>query len=372
MTLTCTSCGTPHFPHEIQTVCSQCGQPLRADYFFSPEQLDPTEHLEDHPTLWRYQAFLPSITRNFRISLGEGQTPLLERIFKGVRIYFKDESSNPTGSFKDRGMCVALTMARALGIQKIALPSAGNAAVSASAYALAGNLRCRVFLPTGIPDNLAQEVSDNGAEVVLAGSTIAEAGQRMAAAMDDSWFDVSTLKEPYRVEGKKTLGLEIAEQLGWAFPDYVIYPTGGGTGLLGIWKAFKELRRLGWVNQDLPEMIAVQTNGCAPVVAAFNNHLAETSPWLNPKTRALGLNVPSPLGGRWMLSVLGESRGAALAVAEDEIDAARVRLNKVAGSQAGPEAAVAWRGLELLVERGLIGEGKRAVVLITGDDRRYS
>jgi threonine synthase len=341
------------------------------DYGFAPGQFEADDVLEDHPSLWRYQAFFPSISSEYRISIGEGNTNLIEQDFSGRQIYFKDETDNPTGSFKDRGMSMALTMVRAFGLKGVVLPSAGNAAVSASAYSLAGNLSCRVYLPETIPVAFQQEIKDNGAEVILAGRTIAEAGAAMAQDMTDDWFNVSTLKEPYRVEGKKTMGLEIAEQLGWDFPDVVIYPTGGGTGLVGIWKAFNELRQLDWVRKPMPRMIAVQTDGCAPVVQAFNEDATDTIPWPNPETAALGLNVPGPIGGAWMLDVLRQSKGAALAISEDEIENAWIRLGAISETDAGPEAGVAWRGLEVLVENNWIKEGERVVLIITGDNRRY-
>ncbi|UCD36811.1 MAG: threonine synthase, partial [Fidelibacterota bacterium] len=294
MTLTCVGCGTSYSPHQIQTLCHECGQPLRADFFFSPDQFSPDD-LEQLPSLWRYHPFLPSLAPVNRISLGEANTPLARLNHRGHTIYLKDETGNPTGSFKDRGMCLALSMASALGIKQVALPSAGNAAVSAATYALAGGLGCRVYLPEPIPKTFVREIKDSGAEVILAGNTIAEAAAAMAVELDDSWFNISTLKEPYRVEGKKTMGLEIAEQLAWNFPDVVVYPTGGGTGLIGIWKAFQELISLDWVRKPLPRMVAVQTEGCAPVVKAFRERASTTTPWLNPHTRALGLNVPSPL-----------------------------------------------------------------------------
>ena len=345
--------------------------PLRVDYPFAPGRLSPDDLLDEHPTLWRYKPFLPSIPEGARISLGEGHTELIKREYEGRDVYLKDETGNPTGSFKDRGLCVALSMARALGVSRIALPSAGNAAVSAATYALAGHLTCRVYLPETIPEIFIKEISDCGAEVVRSGKTIAEASAAMAKEMDHSWFNVSTLKEPYRVEGKKTMGLEIAEQLGWDFPDVVVYPTGGGTGLIGIWKACQELRQLDWVRARPPRMAAVQVEGCAPVVKAFEEGRDSIEPWPEPKTTALGLNVPSPLGGAWMLSILKASEGTALTVSEADLAAAQERLANISGSKPGPEAAAAWRGFELLAEQGWIEADERAVVVITGDSRRY-
>ncbi|MFC1618501.1 threonine synthase, partial [Candidatus Neomarinimicrobiota bacterium] len=290
MILVCSACTTTCSPHQVQTVCPRCGNPLRVDYFFKPLQFE-REALLPVPSLWRYLPFLPSVPEVSRISLGEANTPLIKKNYLGLEVFLKDETVNPTGSFKDRGMCLAISMAKALGLENIALPSAGNAAVAAATYALAGGLNCRVFLPETIPDDFVREIRDTGAEVVLTGKTIAEAGQSMAKELNGQWFNLSTLKEPYRIEGKKTMGLEIAEQLDWGFPDVVVYPTGGGTGLIGIWKAFQELRSLDWVHQPMPRMVVVQTSGCAPVVKAFQSGESVTSPWPEPYTRALGLNV---------------------------------------------------------------------------------
>ncbi len=392
MTLTCIACKATYTPHQLQTVCRKCGQPLRADYFFRPQQFAPDD-LGTLPSLWRYHPFLPSIAEAYRISLGEGNTPLRGYDYRKRKVYLKDETTNPTGSFKDRGMCLALSVAQALGVKRVVLPSAGNAAIAAATYALAGGLTCRVYLPETIPETFITELQDSGAEVILAGQTIAEAGAAMAEQLsdeipsgEDGWFNVSTLKEPYRVEGKKTMGLEIAEQLGlsgpstrlktsdqpeWDFPDVVVYPAGGGTGLIGIWKACQELQALDWTRKPLPRMVAVQTAGCAPVVQAYQDGADNTTPWPDPQTRALGLNVPAPLGGAWMLSILRESRGTALAVPESDITEAQQRLAEISGLPAGPEAAVAWKGMEVLMDEDWIKEGERVVVVVTGDNRRY-
>ncbi len=370
MTLTCWACDRAHSPHEVQTVCTACGQPLRADFFWSPEQFLP-EDLPDIPGLWRWQPLLPSLQPPSFLTLGEANTPLLELDYRGRRVYLKDETANPTGSFKDRGMCAAVSMAKALGIQRVALPSAGNAGVSAAVYALAAGLECRVYMPETIPAPFVAEARDSGADVRLAGATIAEAAATMRSELDNTWFDLSTFREPYRLEGKKTLGLEIAQQLGWAFPDVVIYPTGGGTGLIGIWKAFGELGELDWVRQPRPRMVAVQMAGCAPVVKAFEAGAAATEPWPAPTTAALGLNVPAPLAGPWMLAVLRESGGTAIAVDDAALSGARDRLADISGLSPGPEAAAAWLGLERLIESGWLPEGERVVLVVTGDDRRY-
>ena len=371
MILTCTACAKEHDSALPQTVCGDCGQPLQADYHFSAGQLSRGRDLADIDSLWRYHAFLPPLAESERVTLGEGMTPLATAQLGGITVHLKDETGNPTGSFKDRGLCLAVTMARHFGFERVVLPSAGNAGVSAAAYARAGGIACRVYMPATIPASFVEEVRGYGAEVILAGSTIAEAGLAMAAELDSSWFNLSTLKEPYRVEGKKTLGLEIAEQLGWAAPDVVVYPAGGGTGLVGIYKALGELCDLGWIDTPLPRMVAVQMEGCAPVVKAFSAGAADIDPWPRPVTAALGLNVPSPLGGAWMLRTLRESGGTAVAIAESDLQGARLRLVAASGIKAGPEAAAAWRGTERLLDEGWIGPEDQVVIVITGDNSRY-
>lgn len=370
MRFTCTSCRADHDATAPRTVCTRCGMPLEVDYGFAPGQVDKGD-LEETGTLWRFAPFLPPVPKAERITLGEGGTPLVKLTHHDRTLYLKDETGNPTGSFKDRGLALAITLARQQGIERLALPSAGNAGVSAAAYAEAGGLACRVFMPTTIPKPFVDAVAGYGAEVVLAGKTIAEAGAAMAENIDGSWFNLSTLKEPYRVEGKKTMGLEIAEQLNWTAPDVVVYPAGGGTGLVGIWKALQELRQVGWLSGGLPRMVVVQTAGCAPVVRAFEAGHTITAPWKDPQTAALGLNVPAPLGGAWMLKVLRDSGGTALAIPEDDLGPAMKRLQDISGIPAGPEAAAAWWAAEQLMDEGWIASGEAVVIVITGDDRRY-
>lgn len=370
MTLTCTACGSAHSPHQLQTVCRQCGHPLRADYFFSPQQFLP-EDLGILPSLWRFMPFLPSIAKTHHISLGESNTPLLEYEYQGRRVYLKDESANPTASLKDRGVCLALSMALALGVKQVALSSTGNAAISTATYALAAGLPCRAYLPETAPAAFIQELRDSGAEIILTGGDIANTGIALTKELKGEWFDISSFKEPYRVEGIKTLGLEITEQLDWDFPEVVVYPSGSGAGLIGILKAFRELHSLDWVRKPLPRMVAVQSEECAPIVKAFLEGAAKTGLRPDNLGRARELNVPSSLGEDWTLSSLSASSGTAIAIPEVDIGAAQQRLVALTSIPAGPEAAVAWRGMELLIEHGWIKENERVVVVITGDDRRY-
>lgn len=336
------------------------------------------DNLKNRPhNIWRYKELLPLSPEDSVISLGEVVTPIIscEKLGKKYgldKLYIKDESSLPTGSFKSRGLVMAVNMAKKFGVKTVAIPTAGNAGGAMAAYAARAGMDAYVFMPEDTPLINKFECKVFGAKAFLINGLIGDCGKIVRDGKDNiGWFDMSTLKEPYRIEGKKTMGLEIAEQLDWSFPDVVVYPTGGGTGLIGIWKAFQELTSLDWVRQPMPRMVAVQTSGCAPVVKAFLNGESTTSPWPEPHTRALGLNVPSPLGGAWMLSILGESNGTALTVPEEEIDTAKERLADLSGVPVGPEAAAAWRGLELLLEQGWINKGERVAVLITGDDRRY-
>lgn len=321
-------------------------------------------------SLWRYASLLPEISSQSKVSLGEGFTPLMSIENEwDIGLYIKDETVNPTGSFKDRGMALAVSMAKKQGVRAICLPSAGNAGVAAAAYCEEAGIECHVFLPETIPENFLNETKRHGASVYLQGDSIAEAGTNMMSKKREDWFDISTLKEPYRVEGKKTMGYEMTEQLGWEFPDAVIYPAGGGTGLIGMWKAFNEMKRLGWVSGKLPRMAAVQSSGCAPVVKAFDAQKRDTEFWDSDSTEALGLNVPGPIGGHWMLRVLEESQGTAISVSEDEIKEATAQLNKKANLNASYEAGVVWLGLKQLVSDSWINPGDAVVIPITGVER---
>jgi threonine synthase len=321
-------------------------------------------------SLWRYGAVLPEIKEKNTMTLGEGFTSLVSIENEwNVSLYIKDETKNPTGSFKDRGMALAISMAKEQGVKAICLPSAGNAGIAAAAYCEKAGIECHVFLPESIPSSFVKETEKYHASVYLKGGTIAEAGKEMLINKQKHWFDISTLKEPFRVEGKKTMGYEIVEQLGWKYPGVVIYPTGGGTGLIGMWKAFNEMKWLGWVEGNLPRMASIQSSACAPVVTAFENEKMDTKFWDSDSTQALGLNVPGPIGGAWMLNILNESGGTAVSVDEADIEDATSEINARTGINASLEAGVVWLGLKKLLQSGWIQERSTVVVPITGVER---
>ena len=343
-----------------------CGKPLSVHYEWEGVPRDIRIETEEE-NLWRYASVLPSNSTKEKISLGEGWTPLLPI---GNNVYIKNETVNPTGSFKDRGMAMAVTLAKAQNVKKICLPSAGNAGVSASAYCQAAGIDCFVFLPETIPEPFKKETERYKSELVLSGQTISEAAQAMINQKDEDWFDISTLKEPFRVEGKKTLGYEIVEQLGWSLPDVIIYPTGGGTGLIGMWKAFKEMLGMGWISGPLPRMVAAQSDGCAPVVEAFQSHQDVTSFWHKSNTIALGLNVPGPLGGYWILEILSESNGIAVTAQDSSLEIKTKNFRKRTGIDASTEIGVVWSAYEELTEKKWITSGEKVVLFATGIERR--
>lgn len=328
------------------------------------------------PTMWRYGEVLPGSGQP--VTLGEGMTPLHPARFLGAGLgladlHVKDESVNPTGSFKARGMAAAMTMARALGVRRVALPSAGNAGGAAAAYGALAGIAVDVFFPADTPSPFRLEAAVHGATVHLVDGDIAECGLRVRElAAENRWFDLSTLREPYRLEGKKTMGYEIAEQLGFRLPGVVIYPTGGGTGLVGIWKAFEEMAHLGLVDAAaMPRMIAVQAEGCAPIVTAFHAGAATASPWPSPRTYASGLRVPSAIGDALMLQVLRESGGWALPVSDADMAQGQLELARGEGIFAAPEGGAALAGLRHMVREGRVGPDETVVILNTGTGLKY-
>lgn len=369
MVFICTACGEEIRPSENPMGLCSCGNPLEVIFDWSLMNLSDVIEEADS-SLWRYSAVLPEIPEKNKVALGEGFTPLIPIENEwNVSLYIKDETKNPTGSFKDRGMALAISMAKEQGVKAICLPSAGNAGIAAAAYCEKAGIECHVFLPETIPNSFLKETEKYHASVYLKGKTIADAGEEMLKKKQDQWFDISTLKEPFRVEGKKTLGYEIAEQLGWTFPDVVIYPTGGGTGLIGMWKAFNEMKQLGWAEGNLTRMASVQSSACAPVVAAFEAGETDTKFWDSDTTQALGLNVPGPIGGAWMLKTLSESEGTAISVDEKNIEDATSEINARTGINASFEAGVVWLGFKKLMDLNWIQEGSTVVVPITGVER---
>ena len=371
--LSCFACETRHGETELQTVCRACGLPLRVDYALAQGDMPVTALVGRVPSLWRYAEVLPLALRE-AVTLVEGFTPLV-----GVtdRILLKDESRNPTGSFKSRGMAVAVSMARKLGAKGLAAPSAGNAAGALAAYGAAAGLPVVVAMPEDTPRAFVEECRHYGAEVHLVKGTIADAGkflrERGAAGMLQSAFDVSTLKEPYRIEGKKTMAYELYEQLGGKLPAVIVYPTGGGTGLVGMWKAFSEMERLGWLRPEAPRprLVSVQAAGCAPVVKGFAEGADKTVPWPDAETAAYGLRVPSPIGGFLCLRALRETAGTAVAVAEAEIGPAAQALSRKTGVDVCPEGGAAWAAAQGLLAQGWIKPHETVVVFNTGTGLKY-
>jgi threonine synthase len=377
--LACSRCGAVRGLGEPHNLCD-CGAPLSTRYdLTAAARALPRAALATRAwDLWRYRELLPVQRAAHRVGLGEGMTPLLElpRLsarLNGRRLLLKDESQNPTNSFKARGMAVAVSRALELGLGHLAIPSAGNAGTALAAYAARAGLRATVFMPRDTPRVFADECVAHGAEVVLVDGLIDDCGRRVAEGKRDrGWFDVSTLKEPYRLEGKKTLGYELAEQLGWKLPDVIVYPTGGGTGLVGMWKAFGELEQLGWVDARRPRMWSVQASGCAPIVRAFAAGEEKATPWKDARTFALGLRVPAAVADFWMLRALRESRGTAIAVGEDEIARAGRELAEQEGVFACPEGAAAWAALSRSESAAALGDAETIVLFNTGGWYKYA
>lgn len=324
-------------------------------------------------SMWRYRELLPHRDAAAKVDLGEGGTPLVavRRLFGDeVEVLLKQEATNPTGSFKDRGLSMAVNRARELGAPGVELASAGNAALAMTAYAAACALACRVALPEDAPKKIIERCREHGAQVLVGGSNLVEAGRRLAAEGGAYW-NLSTLKEPYRVEGKKTLGLEIAEQLGWQLPDWIFYPTGGGTGIVGMQRAFDQLEALGLISGPRPRFVAVQMEGCAPIVRAFDAGAEEAEPWSNPQTRVWGLRVPQAIGDFLILAALRGTLGRAVAVAEDDVQGMCRKASHQEGQRLGPEGAACCLALEGMIADGSVTRGQRVVIFQTGHPDNY-
>ena len=374
--LECSACGLQHQSSRLLNLCLSCGKPLfaivdldRARRTLTRETLGTREK-----SLWRYREVLPLPGNVEPVSLGEGGTPLLhaEKFGDDIDLWIKDESINPTQSFKARGMSVAVSMAKHLGATKLAVPSAGNAGGALAAYAARAGLEAHIFMPRDTPRANIIECRELGAHVTLINGLITDCGAEIARRKTkEGWFDVSTLKEPYRVEGKKTLGYELAEQFNWELPDLILYPTGGGTGLIGMWKAFDEMQALGWIGTKRPRMFAVQATGCAPIVRAFEAGDKFASEFPNAHTIASGLRVPKAIGDFLILNILRQSNGGAIAVADKEM----IRVTREVGSNEGlfiaPEAAACFAALKSLRSAGKIRSGERVVIFNTGSGIKY-
>lgn len=376
--LYCSACAKQYEPYHLYNLCD-CGKPLMVAYDLDrAKQTLTRESLNDRvSTLWRYAEVLPVCDPNDRITLGEGMTPLFkaEQLGKQLglpHLYIKDESLNPTASFKARGMTVAVSMAKVLGAKKLAVPSAGNAAGALAAYAAKAGLEAFIFMPKDTPKANIIECQQMGANVTLVDGLITDCGRivndRKAA---EDWFDVSTLKEPYRVEGKKTMGYELAEQLNWQLPDVILYPTGGGTGLIGMWKAFDEMEQMGWIGSHRPKMVSVQAAGCAPIVDAFASGSSTGADITNPQTIASGLRVPRAIGDFIMLDILRKSQGTAIAVTDAALLAAIQEIGATEGLFVAPEGAACLSALKQLIEQGWLSQDDRVVIFNTGSGLKY-
>lgn len=360
----------------LRNLCPKCGSPLLVDYQITSAPELRGEIRRRPANLWRYRELLPITSEAEVITLGEGATPMLEaqRVGKDIglpRVFFKDESLNPTRSFKSRGMAVAVAMARKLGAPALAVPTAGNAGCAMAAYAARAGVKAFIAMPKDTPQSILRECRDYGAEVELVEGLITDAAKRVREVVEQRGaFDVSTLREPYRVEGKKIMGYELLEDLG-RLPDVVLYPTGGGTGLVGMWKAFDEMQRLGWIGAGRPRMYAVQSSGCAPIVRAFDQGLDEAPEWSSPVTTAWGLRVPRAIGDRLMLRALRQSKGGAVAVEEAQIEPAAAELRIKEGLDAGPESGAAFVALRHLAAAGAIRAADTVVVFNTGGNKYH-
>jgi len=375
--LQCNECFKIYDKSLINSYCPDCIQPLVAKYFLT-KGLSKDLILNHRYDMWRYSALLPVENEDCKISLGEGWTPLLTlkktAQFYGVhKVLLKEEGLNPTGSFKARGIGMAVSKAKELGIQSFCIPTAGNAGSALAAYAAATDGQAHIYMPEATPKVFQLDCEIMGAHVTKVKGSIRDAGMAMAKDnVDGQWWDITTLKEPFRLEGKKTMGYEIAEQLNWILPDVIIYPTGGGTGLIGIWKAFQEMLEMGWVDRIPTRMVAVQTKGCNPVVKAFEMGLDHCELYENPEeTMANGLRVPKAFGDRLIMRTLKESNGFALDVTEQEMMAAIHEFGRREGMFLSPEGAAVYVGFKKLKSEGFIKPSETVVLINTGSPYKY-
>ncbi len=378
--LECGLCGQQYPADRLMNLCPECARPLLARYDLerAATTLTPQALQARRNDMWRYAEVLPVQSPDAIISLGEGWTPLMHtpRLGQALncpRTFVKDESLNPTGSFKARGLSCAVSRAHELGATALAIPSAGNAAGAMSAYAAAVGLPAHVFMPADVPLAFRAECQALGAQVTLVNGLINDCGARVReGAAEHGWFDVSTLKEPYRVEGKKTMGYELAEQLDWQLPDVILYPTGGGTGLVGMWKAFDEMQHMGLIDERRPRMVSVQSSGCAPIVRAFEAGAEHAPLWENAHTLADGLRVPIAVGDFLILRALRASGGTALAIDDAEMMAATDRLSSLTGIFAAPEGGACLAAMERLRATGWISADETVVIFNTGTGVKYA
>jgi threonine synthase len=376
--LQCTACSREFSADQLHTVCPYCGKVLFARYDLAAARKSMSRDFSKRPpTMWRYRELMPVRDEANVVTLGEGMTPLLRaarlgRAYGFERLFIKEEGLNPTGTFKARGMSAAVSRARELGVRSIAAPSAGNAAGALAAYSAAAGLETTVVMPADAPEINKIESAVCGAQVHLVNGLISDAAKIVRqAALSRGWFDLSTLKEPYRVEGKKTMGFELAEQFDWQLPDVIIYPTGGGTGLIGMWKAFDELEQLGWIGKERPQMISVQAAGCAPIVRALQEGKAESEAWNDAHTIAAGLRVPHAFADYLILQTIRASHGTAIAVDDGEILECLREAARLEGLFVCPEGAAAVAAFKRLAATGYLHSAQRVVLFNTGCGLKY-
>ncbi len=376
--LECSLCGKIYDFRKINNLCKECSRPLLVRYDLNKlKNLKPMQVLEHVRSMWRYKKLMPVLNDENIVSLGEGLTPLIHAKKLGEllgfpNLYIKDESLNPTGSFKARGLSCAISKAKELGIKEVVIPSAGNAGGATSAYSAKAGIKAHIYMPKDVPEPFIFECKATGADVKLVDGLISDCGREAKKEAEKyGWFDLSTLKEPYRLEGKKTMGFELAEQFDWDLPDVIIYPTGGGTGLIGMWKAFKEMEEMGWIKGKLPRMVTVQSSGCAPIVRAFERGEEFAKPWENANTIAAGLRVPSAVGDFLMLRVLRESIGTAIAIDDSSILSAQRKICLYEGIFACPEGGATLAGLEELLKIGWVDPKERIVLFNTASGLKY-
>ena len=377
--LECAACGTKYEAQRLHNLCTQCGKPLLVRYDLKRAAASLTkESLQRRsPDLWRYREVLPVEQDENIVTLGEGFTPLVHASRLGAqiglsRLYIKDEGQNPTQSFKARGMAAAVSMAKELGARKLAVPSAGNAAGALAAYAARAGLEAHIFMPNDTPAANVIECEQTGAHVTLMAGLITDCGAEVGRRKEaEGWFDVSTLKEPYRIEGKKTMGYELAEQFDWDLPDVIMYPTGGGTGLIGMWKAFDEMEQMGWIGSKRPRMVTVQAAGCQPIVRAFEEGKRFADEFPNAQTTASGLRVPKAIGDFLIIDALRASGGTAIAVTDEELIAATKEIGAAEGIFCAPEGAACLPALRKLLADGSVTQDERVVLFNTGSGVKY-
>lgn len=378
--LECALCGKEHQARKLHNLCCACGKPLlvRYDLESAARTLKPSTLIERESNLWRYREVLPVDDWSNIVSFGEGWTPLLhaDRLAASLPVrldlYIKDEGQNPTQSFKARGMTAAISMAKEFGVKKVAVPSAGNAAGAMASYAARAGMEAHIFMPSDTPRANIIECEQTGANVTLIDGLITDCGKIVAERKEaEGWFDVSTLKEPYRVEGKKTMGYELGEQLNWELPDVILYPTGGGTGLIGMWKAFDEMEQMGWIGSKRPKMVSVQSSTCAPIVRAFEKGERFAEEFENAATVASGLRVPKAIGDFLILDAIRASGGTAIAVDDAELVAAVGEIGAAEGIFTAPEGAACLPALRKLIENGFIEGGETVVLFNTGAGVKY-